>query len=68
MEVAVSLDAALGELHAELGAVGQARDGEIKWLGEVVTAWLKKCRCLSKEKITIISLDFLPYYAVENLS
>ncbi len=50
MEVAVPLDAALRELHAELGAVGQAGDGETQRLGEVVTAWLKKCSCLSKKK------------------
>ena len=63
VEVAVSLDAALGELHAELGAIAQARDGETKRLVEVVTAWLKKCSCLSKEKNyknPVGPLDFLP--------
>ena len=51
VEVTITLDAALRELHAELSAIGQAGDGETEWLGEVVTAWLKKCSCLVKKKI-----------------
>ena len=49
VEVAVTLDAALRELHAELSAIGQAWDGETEWLGEVITSRLKKCSCLVKK-------------------
>ena len=64
VEVAITLDAALRELHAELSAIGQAWDGETKWLGEVITAWLKKCSCLVKEKNktkTDLLLGMLPH-------
>ena len=65
MEVAVSLEAAPRELHAELGAVGQAGYGETQRFGEVVTAWLKKCSCLSKEKITKIQLALISYHNMQ---
>ena len=42
MEVAVAWLAAHWLLHAQLGAVGQRRDGVVQWLLKVIAGWVKE--------------------------